>query len=135
MNVQEDDAKVRQAQSNDQRVTRIGRFLRRSSLDELPQLYNVLVGEMSIVGPRPHALVHDDQWSELLERYANRHQVKPGITGLAQVKGLRGEAHSEDDIRERVNADLEYIDRWSLWLDLRIIIGTALAVLGAKNAY
>ena len=135
MTVLEDGADVRQARSNDTRTTRVGRFLRRSSLDELPQLYNVLIGEMSLVGPRPHALVHDDQWGEMLERYANRHQVKPGITGLAQVKGFRGEARCEQDIRDRVNADLEYIANWSLWLDLRILAGTVLTVLGARNAY
>ena len=135
MTVQEDGAEIRQAVSHDSRVTRVGQFLRRSSLDELPQLYNVLIGEMSLVGPRPHALAHDDQWGALLDRYANRHQVKPGITGLAQVRGLRGEARCEKDLQDRTAADLEYIANWSLWLDLRIIATTVWAVIGAKNAY
>ncbi len=135
MTVQEDDNNVRQATGDDVRVTTIGWFLRRSSLDELPQLLNVLQGEMSLVGPRPHALIHDAQWGEMLETYANRHQVKPGITGLAQVRGLRGEAREPKDIEERIDADLEYINSWSLWLDLTILTRTVAAVIGAKNAY
>ncbi|MGI9478879.1 MAG: undecaprenyl-phosphate glucose phosphotransferase [Hyphomicrobiaceae bacterium] len=135
MTVQENGADVRQATSNDKRVTFVGRILRRSSLDELPQLINVLVGEMSLVGPRPHALIHDEKWGEMLEQYANRHQVKPGITGLAQVRGLRGEARTPGDIQKRISADLEYIANWSLWLDLSIIFRTVHTVMGAKNAY
>jgi len=135
MTVQENGGEVRQATKDDQRVTAIGWFLRRSSLDELPQLANVLIGEMSLVGPRPHALVHDEKWGEMLEQYANRHQVKPGITGLAQVRGLRGEARTPKDIQDRINADLEYIGNWSLWLDLSIIARTLGTVIGAKNAY
>lgn len=135
MTVQENGDDVRQATSNDTRVTFVGRILRRSSLDELPQLANVLVGNMSLVGPRPHALIHDEKWGEMLEQYANRHQVKPGITGLAQVRGLRGEARTPDDIQKRISADLEYIANWSLWMDLSIIFRTVNTVIGAKNAY
>ncbi len=135
MTVQENGDDVRQATRNDQRVTAVGWVLRRSSLDELPQLVNVLVGEMSLVGPRPHALIHDEQWGEMLEQYANRHQVKPGITGLAQVRGLRGEALTPKDIQDRIAADLEYIGDWSLWLDISIMARTVLAVVGAKNAH
>jgi putative colanic acid biosynthesis UDP-glucose lipid carrier transferase len=135
MTVQENGDEVRQATRNDQRITFVGRILRRSSLDELPQLVNVLIGEMSLVGPRPHALIHDEKWGEMLEQYANRHQVKPGITGLAQVRGLRGEAHTPSDIQNRIAADLEYIGNWSLWLDLSIILRTVNAVIGAKNAH
>ncbi len=135
MTVQENGDDVRQATTNDTRVTFVGRILRRSSLDELPQLVNVLVGQMSLVGPRPHALIHDEKWGEMLEQYANRHQVKPGITGLAQVRGLRGEARTPNDIQKRISADLEYIANWSLWLDLSIIFRTVSTVIGAKNAY
>ncbi|MBU2534081.1 MAG: undecaprenyl-phosphate glucose phosphotransferase [Alphaproteobacteria bacterium] len=135
MTVQENGSEVRQATRNDQRVTMVGRFLRRSSLDELPQLVNVLIGDMSLVGPRPHALIHDEQWGEMLEQYANRHQVKPGITGLAQVRGLRGEARTPKDIQDRIEADLEYIGNWSIWLDVSILVRTVAAVIGAKNAH
>jgi putative colanic acid biosynthesis UDP-glucose lipid carrier transferase len=135
MTVTEDGADVRQAAVGDPRVTRVGRFLRRFSLDELPQLFNVLKGEMSLVGPRPHALVHDEQWGEMLEGYANRHQVKPGLTGLAQVAGLRGEASSPDKIRHRVEHDLEYIRQWSLGLDLRILARTVWTVIKGDNAH
>lgn len=135
MTVCEDGNDVRQATGNDTRVTFVGRVMRRSSLDELPQLVNVLRGEMSLVGPRPHALVHDQHWSEMLEHYANRHQVKPGITGLAQVSGLRGETKTAADIQARIDADLEYIATWSLWLDLWILVRTISAVISAKNAH
>jgi undecaprenyl-phosphate glucose phosphotransferase len=135
MTVQENGDDVRQATKDDQRITFVGRILRRTSLDELPQLANVLVGEMSLVGPRPHALIHDAQWGEMLEQYANRHQVKPGITGLAQIRGLRGEAHTPKDIQKRINADLKYIANWSLWLDLSILLRTVSAVIRAQNAH
>jgi Undecaprenyl-phosphate glucose phosphotransferase len=135
MTVLEDGDDLRQASRNDPRVTGVGRILRCTSLDELPQLINVLKGEMSLVGPRPHALVHDEQWGERLERYANRQQVKPGITGLAQVKGLRGEIHSSESIGERVAHDLAYIANWSLWLDLKLVALTLKAVLEGKNAH
>ncbi len=135
MTVTEDGSKLAQATRNDPRVTRVGRVLRRTSLDELPQLFNVLRGEMSLVGPRPHALAHDDQWCGELDVYTNRHQVKPGITGLAQVNGWRGEIHNANSIQSRVECDLVYIRNWSLWLDLKIIIRTVAAVLFARNAH
>ncbi|MGQ0673562.1 MAG: undecaprenyl-phosphate glucose phosphotransferase [Hyphomicrobium sp.] len=135
MHVLEDDAEVRQATPDDVRVTRVGRFLRRTSLDELPQLWNVLKGEMSLVGPRPHALVHDEQFGEMLESYANRHEVKPGITGLAQVSGLRGETSGAGSVEARVNADIAYIKTWSLGLDLKILAQTLVAMVTGKNAH
>lgn len=135
MTVLEDGADVRQATPGDRRVTAVGRFLRRTSLDELPQLVNVLRGEMSLVGPRPHALIHDEQFGEQLETYANRHQVKPGITGLAQVRGFRGEAGTPDRIEARVNADIEYIRTWTLGLDLKILAQTVRAIISGNNAH
>ena len=126
---------VKQATKDDPRVTRVGRYLRRSSLDELPQLINVLRGEMSLVGPRPHAIVHDDYWGEMLENYANRQQVKPGMTGWAQVNGFRGETETPEKMRARVEHDLHYIDNWSLFLDLRIIAATPIFGFTNKNAY
>jgi undecaprenyl-phosphate glucose phosphotransferase len=117
---------IRQATANDPRVTRIGRILRRTSLDELPQLLNVLKGEMSIVGPRPHALAHDREYGRLIPGYARRYDVKPGITGLAQVKGLRGATPTLDLMAQRVELDFEYIASWSLWLDMRIVLRTLL---------
>ena len=126
---------VRQATKDDPRITRAGRFLRRSSLDELPQLVNVLRGEMSLVGPRPHAIVHDDYWGEMLERYANRQQVKPGMTGWAQVNGFRGETETQEKMRGRVEHDLYYIDNWSLLFDLRIIAATPIFGFTHQNAY
>ena len=134
MSVQEDGPNVRQATENDPRVTRVGKFLRRTSLDELPQLFNVLRGEMSLVGPRPHALAHDDAWDHALREYAKRGQVKPGITGLAQIRGFRGIA-KDDAIKDRVRNDLEYIEHWSLGLDLTIIYRTIGAVLVGRNAH
>jgi putative colanic acid biosynthesis UDP-glucose lipid carrier transferase len=126
MTVMEDGDEISQAKKSDKRVTRVGRFLRRTSLDELPQLINVLRGEMSIVGPRPHALAHNSYYGNLVENYANRHRVKPGITGWAQVHGYRGETNHPHKMAERVRYDLEYIDNWSIWLDLKIIIMTPL---------
>jgi len=135
MTVMEDGAEVRQVTPGDARITRVGRVLRRFSMDELPQLWNVLKGEMSLVGPRPHALVHDEQWSEMLERYANRHQVKPGLTGLAQVRGLRGATGTDEKVRTRMEHDLAYIKEWSLALDLRILLKTVWVVLIGRNAH
>ena len=135
MTVVEDGTEVRQATPGDPRITRVGRVLRRFSLDELPQLANVMKGEMSLVGPRPHALVHDEQWSEMLERYANRHQVKPGLTGLAQVRGLRGPTSTDDKVRSRMEHDLAYIQDWSLWLDVKIVVRTIWVVLWGRNAH
>lgn len=135
MRVQEDGAHVIQAQKNDSRVTRLGAFLRETSLDELPQFINVLQGSMSIVGPRPHAVVHNEQYRKLIHGYMLRHKVKPGITGLAQVKGWRGETDTTEKMEMRVKYDLEYINNWSLWLDLKIVAKTVLSGMRGKNAY
>ena len=134
MSVMEGDSEVLQATTHDPRVTRVGRILRRTSLDELPQLWNVLWGDMSLVGPRPHAMVHDEKFGAMLETYANRHQMKPGVTGLAQVNGYRGETATPESIEARVNYDLAYIRNWSLWFDLKIIVWTVWAVAVGKNA-
>ena len=128
---------IRQATPNDPRVTRVGRFIRRSSLDELPQLINVIRGEMSVVGPRPHAAdasVEGNPLDDVVERYAARHRVKPGITGWAQVNGLRGEFDAEK-LRRRVDHDLYYIDNWSVWLDMIIIARSVAVVFSDKEAY
>ncbi len=135
MTVAEDGAKVVQAKKNDQRVTRIGGFLRRSSLDELPQFINVLQGRMSIVGPRPHAVAHNEQYRKLIKGYMLRHKVKPGITGWAQVNGLRGETETLDKMEARIQYDLDYLRSWSLWLDLWIIVRTVQVVLKRENAH
>ena len=129
------DAPVIQATVGDPRVTRFGRFLRRSSLDELPQLFNVLRGEMSLVGPRPHAVEHNELYRKLVSGYMFRHKIKPGITGWAQVNGLRGETETLEKMEERVEYDLYYIQHWSIWLDIVIIWRTIKVVLGDKNAY
>lgn len=135
MIVQEDGPYVVQACRNDPRVTPLGGLLRRSSIDELPQLINVLRGEMSLIGPRPHAMVHDHDFAGRVADYALRHHVKPGITGLAQVEGLRGETTTPEAIRRRVELDLHYIENWSVWLDLWIMIRTMQALAFPKNAY
>ena len=135
MSVAEDDRTLRSATRRDVRVTRVGRILRRTSIDELPQLLNVLRGEMSLVGPRPHALVHNQQYERTIADYARRHNVKPGITGWAQIHGLRGEVVSEDTMRTRVEHDLYYIDNWTLGLDLRILGHTVLSPKVFANAY
>lgn len=124
MTVQEDGAVIEQARRHDSRVTRVGLFLRRSSLDELPQLFNVLKGDMSLVGPRPHALAHDSAYAQRIASYPARYRVKPGITGWAQVNGLRGETGRLEQMIQRVGMDLWYIDHWSLALDLRILFRT-----------
>ena len=131
----EDKGKVTQASRHDPRVTRLGRFLRSSSLDELPQFFNVLQGRMSIVGPRPHAVAHNLEYRELIPRYMLRHKVKPGITGWAQVTGFRGETDTLDKMEGRVRADLYYIENWSIWLDMKIIFMTILKGFFGKNAY
>lgn len=128
------DGVVQQATRNDPRVTRVGAFLRKTSLDELPQLLNVLSGDMSLVGPRPHAVQHDQEYSQRIEQYFARHNIKPGITGLAQVRGHRGETRDVEQMVQRVESDIEYINNWSLWLDLSILIRTTAAFTG-KNAY
>ena len=129
------EAGVPQARRNDPRVTRVGRILRRTSLDELPQLLNVLQGEMSLVGPRPHAIAHNDQYAALIDDYLGRHRVQPGITGWAQVNGLRGETETLEKMQRRVEHDLAYIDNWSLLLDLRILFLTVFLTLFDRNAY
>jgi len=135
MTVQENGDFVRQATPNDPRVTRIGRLLRAASIDELPQLVNVVRGEMSLIGPRPHALAHDNYFEKLLQDYAFRHHVKPGMTGWAQVNGLRGATPSVEQIARRVKMDLWYINNWSLWLDIQILIKTLFEVLRKRNAF
>jgi Undecaprenyl-phosphate glucose phosphotransferase len=126
---------VPQARRGDGRVTRLGAFLRRTSLDELPQLLNVLRGEMSLVGPRPHAVAHNRLFAQTIDDYLGRHRVKPGITGWAQVNGLRGEIGSEEQLRLRVQHDLHYIDNWSFWLDLKILLLTVFVGFVHENAY
>jgi Undecaprenyl-phosphate glucose phosphotransferase len=128
-------SEVKQATRNDQRITCIGKFLRRSSLDELPQLFNVLMGHMSIVGPRPHAVQHNLEYSTIISEYYARHNVKPGITGWAQVNGLRGETDTSEKMHRRVDADIYYIENWSLLLDLKIILMTGITVWFQETAY
>jgi len=135
MTVMEDGPTVVQAKRLDPRVTRVGKVLRRSSIDEVPQLLNVLRGEMSLVGPRPHALAHDDHYGELLSDYAFRHHVKPGITGWAQIRGYRGETARVEQMKGRVDCDLWYINNWSLTLDLKILLLTCLELGRRNNAY
>ncbi len=135
MKVTEDGAQVRQASKSDSRITPIGGFLRRYSLDEIPQLINVLQGRMSLVGPRPHAVAHNEQYRKLIKGYMVRHKVLPGITGLAQVSGCRGETAQLADMEARVNYDLEYLRHWSLLLDLKIILLTAVKVFRDDKAY
>jgi Undecaprenyl-phosphate glucose phosphotransferase len=135
MKVIEDGQDIKQVSPNDPRVTRLGRLLRRTSLDELPQLVNVLKGEMSIVGPRPHAIAHNEYFAGRLELYPWRHRVKPGITGWAQVHGLRGETRTIEDMRRRVACDLYYIENWSIWLDIEILLRTAVALARGQSAY
>jgi len=129
MSVLEDGPVVRQATKDDTRVTPLGAFLRRTSLDELPQFINVLQGRMSIVGPRPHAIAHNEMYRKLIKSYMIRHKVRPGITGWAQVNGLRGETETVEKMRARIAYDLDYLRNWSLALDLRIIWKTIFVVL------
>jgi putative colanic acid biosynthesis UDP-glucose lipid carrier transferase len=130
------DADMFQASKNDMRITRVGRFIRGASIDELPQFYNVLFGSMSIVGPRPHMVKHTNEYASKVDKYMLRHFVKPGITGLAQVKGYRGEIESETDIFNRIKFDIFYIENWSLFLDFKIVIQTVLnAISGEEKAY
>jgi putative colanic acid biosynthesis UDP-glucose lipid carrier transferase len=135
MTAAEDGASVAQASRSDARVTPFGRILRATSLDELPQLFNVLSGQMSLVGPRPHAVAHNEAYRGLIHGYMLRHKVKPGITGWAQVNGWRGETDTLDKMKHRVEHDLAYMRNWSLALDLRILVATVLVVLSRKNAY
>ncbi len=129
------DNAVAQATKHDPRVTRVGRFLRRTSLDELPQFVNVLMGTMSIVGPRPHAIAHNEQYAHVIDEYLARHRVKPGITGWAQVNGLRGETETLEKMEQRVRYDLYYIENWSLLFDIRIILRTLFVGFSHPNAY
>jgi putative colanic acid biosynthesis UDP-glucose lipid carrier transferase len=135
MKLHEEHGTVTQATQGDSRITPIGRFIRRTSLDELPQFINVLMGDMSVVGPRPHALQHNDMYKERLEMYMLRHRVKPGITGWAQVHGYRGETDTVDKMAQRVQFDLHYIQNWSLWMDVKIIVWTAFRGWTGNNAY
>ncbi|HIG41101.1 MAG: undecaprenyl-phosphate glucose phosphotransferase [bacterium] len=129
----ESEGTITQATAEDPRVTRLGKFLRSSSLDELPQFYNVLQGRMSIVGPRPHALAHNEYYKELMDSYMRRHLVKPGITGWAQVNGFRGETQSLLTMEKRIKYDLFYIENWSIWLDLKIIFLTPIKLLQQRK--
>ena len=135
MRTMEDGAKVVAAKRDDPRVTRLGVYLRRFSIDELPQLINVLRGEMSIVGPRPHAMSHDQRYFDRLSRYARRHNVRPGITGWAQVHGHRGEITNDQEMLSRLEHDLYYVDNWSLWLDIKIVFMTVFSSKAHRNAF
>jgi undecaprenyl-phosphate glucose phosphotransferase len=135
MTVCEDGKEVSQTQRNDPRVTALGAFLRKTSLDEIPQFLNVLKGDMSIVGPRPHAVAHNEYYSSLVKGYTLRHRVKPGITGWAQINGWRGETDTLEKMSKRIEHDLEYIRNWSLWLDLKIIFLTVVRGFASQNAY
>jgi putative colanic acid biosynthesis UDP-glucose lipid carrier transferase len=134
MRVCEDGATIEQAKRDDDRITPFGRFLRRTSLDELPQFFNVLIGNMSIVGPRPHAVAHNEMYRKLINGYMIRHKVKPGITGWAQINGFRGETASLDKMRTRVEYDLEYLRNWSLAMDFWIILKTIFLVFRGDHA-
>jgi putative colanic acid biosynthesis UDP-glucose lipid carrier transferase len=135
MTVCEDGGSIQQAQKNDSRLTRLGAFLRKTSLDELPQFINVLQGRMSIVGPRPHAVAHNELYRSLIKGYMIRHKVKPGITGWAQVNGFRGETDTLDKMQSRIDFDLDYLRHWTLKLDLKIILKTVLVVFKDRAAY
>jgi len=135
MHTLDDGPVINQARKGDPRVTKVGAWLRRWNIDELPQLFNVIMGDMSLVGPRPHALSHDREYEQRIARYARRHNVKPGITGWAQIHGLRGETDTDDKMHKRVEYDLYYIDNWWLGLDLQILLRTALSPASYRNAY
>lgn len=130
----ENSGTVTQAQREDPRITKVGKFIRRTSIDELPQLINVMQGRMSLVGPRPHAVAHNEFYSDKINAYLARHRIKPGITGLAQISGCRGETETLDKMQKRVDYDLEYINNWSVWLDVKILIKTPLSLL-SKDIY
>jgi undecaprenyl-phosphate galactose phosphotransferase/putative colanic acid biosynthesis UDP-glucose lipid carrier transferase len=135
MTVLEDGPVIRQASRNDVRFTGVGRLLRRTNIDELPQLLNVLRGEMSLVGPRPHAAAHDCQYEREIAAYAFRYQLKPGITGWAQFNGYRGETRTLDVMSKRIELDLWYIKNWSIWLDVKILLGTLLKEVWRSDGY
>lgn len=129
-------ADIEQVQKNDPRITRIGKFIRKTSIDELPQFYNVLLGDMSVVGPRPHMVSHTEMYAKSVDKFMVRHFIKPGITGLAQTNGFRGEVETEKDIINRVKYDIFYLENWSLLLDIKIIFATVInAIRGEKKAY
>jgi len=128
------DSQAVQAVKGDLRITKLGVFLRRTSIDELPQLFNVLQGSMSLVGPRPHAVEHNNFYSEKISAYLVRHRIKPGITGLAQTHGCRGETQTLQKMQRRIDYDLEYIHNWSLWLDFKILLKTPLSLM-SKDIY
>ena len=129
------DASSSQATRNDPRVTRVGAFIRKTSIDELPQLINILLGEMSFVGPRPHAAVHDEYYALRVPHYMNRYAVKPGLTGWAQINRARGETETVDKMARRIRLDVEYIRNWSIWLDLKILLRTPLTLVTSDEAY
>ena len=135
MTVCEDGDVVTQATRGDNRITTVGGFLRKTSLDELPQLFNVLKGDMSLVGPRPHATAHNELFRKQIPGYMLRHKVKPGITGLAQVNGWRGETDTLEKMERRIECDHQYIREWSIWMDLKILLRTLSVVFSTKNAY
>jgi putative colanic acid biosynthesis UDP-glucose lipid carrier transferase len=135
MSVTEDGPDIPQAQKNDKRITPLGAFLRKSSLDELPQFINVLQGKMSVVGPRPHAVAHNEQYRKLIDGYMVRHKVKPGITGWAQVNGYRGETEVLDKMKKRIDYDLDYLRNWTLRLDLFIVLKTVQVLVKDRHAY
>ncbi|MEP6728334.1 MAG: sugar transferase, partial [Bacteroidota bacterium] len=130
------EANTKQAQRNDERLTRIGKFMRRTSLDEFPQFINVFKGEMSVVGPRPHMLRHTEDYSKIMGQYMVRQFLKPGVTGWAQVHGYRGEIRDDEQLRKRIEHDIWYMENWSIWLDMRIIFLTVFrTVKGDENAF
>jgi putative colanic acid biosynthesis UDP-glucose lipid carrier transferase len=135
MRVMENGDDLRHATKDDGRVTRVGAFLRKTSIDELPQLLNILRGDMSLVGPRPHALAHDRKYEAQIVNYSARSKARPGLTGLAQVSGCRGEIHDIDYMMRRVDADLDYVERWSLGLDLKIMLKTLPLLFSDPTAY
>ena len=135
MTVMENGSDVKQAEKHDARITRIGNILRKTSIDELPQFINVLLGDMSIVGPRPHPVALNEKYCLLVYHYDHRTAVKPGLTGLAQIKGYRGPTHTAAEMQERIDCDIDYIKNWSLWLDCKIVALTPYYGLMSKNAF
>jgi putative colanic acid biosynthesis UDP-glucose lipid carrier transferase len=126
---QAQDGEVKQATRDDDRFTGLGPFIRKTSIDELPQLFNVLAGRMSLVGPRPHAIEHNTDYDQRIRAYMTRHRIKPGITGLAQVNGYRGETDTLEKMKKRVEFDMQYINNWSFWLDMKILLKTIPSLL------
>jgi lipopolysaccharide/colanic/teichoic acid biosynthesis glycosyltransferase len=130
------EADILQATKDDKRITKLGRFLRETNIDELPQFINVLLGHMSVVGPRPHMIKHTEEYSKTISNYMLRHLIKPGVTGLAQAKGYRGQTSDNSSMRNRVRVDILYIERWSFFLDLKVIGLTVFNMIrGEENAY